>query len=46
VLELVRKNPPKSPLPKITGLPLPQQAKLEDDNNHKSIEYARAQLGM
>jgi hypothetical protein len=46
VLDLVRKNPPKSPLPKITGLPLPQQAKLEDDNNQKSIEYARAKLGL
>ena len=46
VLELVRKNPPKSPLPKITGLTLPEQAKLEDDNNQKSIDYARAKLGL
>ncbi|HKE25702.1 MAG TPA: TIM barrel protein [Bryobacteraceae bacterium] len=46
VLELVRNNPPKSPLPKITGLSLAEQAKLEDGNNQKSIDYARAKLGL
>lgn len=46
VLELVRKDPPKAPLPKTTGLSLPEQAKLEDENNRKSIEYARAKLGL
>jgi hypothetical protein len=46
VLELVRKNPPKSPLPKITGLSLAEQAKREDENNQKSIDYARAKLGL
>jgi 3-oxoisoapionate decarboxylase len=46
VLELVRKNPPKSPLPRTTGLSVADQAKLEDENNRKSIEYARAKLGL
>jgi sugar phosphate isomerase/epimerase len=45
-LEMVRRNPPKSPLPHITGLSLAEQAKLEDQNNGKSIEYARAKLGL
>jgi len=44
VLEIVRENPPKSPLPHVTGLSLPEQARLEDENNRKSIEYARANL--
>ena len=46
VLELVRRNPPKSPLPHTTGLSLADQAKLEDENNGKSIEYARAKLAL
>jgi 3-oxoisoapionate decarboxylase len=46
VLELVRKNPPKSPLPRTTGLSLADQAKLEDENNRKSIDYARSKLGL
>jgi sugar phosphate isomerase/epimerase len=46
VLELVRKNPPKSPLPKTTGLTVAEQGKLEDVNNQKSIDYARANLGL
>src|SRR5262249_23428766 len=44
--DIVRKNPPKSPLPKTTGLSPADQAKLEDENNRKSIEYARAKLGL
>jgi sugar phosphate isomerase/epimerase len=45
VLELVRKNPPKSPLPKITGLSPAEQIKAEDDYNLKCVEYARQNLG-
>ena len=44
--EIVRKHPPKSPLPKITGLSVAEQGKLEDENNRKSIEYARGTLGL
>jgi sugar phosphate isomerase/epimerase len=43
---LVKTHPPKSPLPRTTGLSPADQAKLEDDNNRKSIEYARARLGL
>lgn len=46
VLDLVRKNRPKSPLPLITGLTVAEQASLEDENNRKSINYARAKLGL
>jgi sugar phosphate isomerase/epimerase len=44
--KLVRDHPPKSPLPRTTGLSPADQAKLEDENNRKSIEYARAKLGL
>jgi sugar phosphate isomerase/epimerase len=44
--DIVRKNPPKSPLPRTSGLSVADQAKLEDENNRKSIEYARAKLGL
>ena len=44
--DIVRKNPPKSPLPRTTGLSVADQAKLEDENNRKSIDYARAKLGL
>jgi sugar phosphate isomerase/epimerase len=46
VMDIVRKNPPKSPLPRITGLSPAEQGKLEDDNNRKSIDYARTKLGL
>jgi sugar phosphate isomerase/epimerase len=46
VLDLVAKNPPKLPLPRTTGLSTAEQAKLEDENNRKSIDYARAKLGL
>jgi sugar phosphate isomerase/epimerase len=45
-LDIVRKNPPKSPLPRTTGMSPADQARLEDENNRKSIEYARAKLGL
>lgn len=44
-LELVRKNPPKTPLPKITGLSPSEQVKAEDDYNLQCIAYAREHLG-
>jgi 3-oxoisoapionate decarboxylase len=46
VLELVRDNPPKKPLPHTTGLSPEEQIKLEDDANHKCIEYGRQYLNL
>lgn len=46
VLDLVRKNPPKMGLPKTTGLSAAEQAKLEDENNRRSVEFARGRLGL
>jgi sugar phosphate isomerase/epimerase len=43
-LEIVKKNPPKKPLPKTTGLSLEAQLALENDNVRRSIEWARANL--
>lgn len=40
-LEIVHKNPPRIPLPHTIGLSPEEHLKLEDDNNRKSIEYAR-----
>ncbi len=44
VLELVRANPPKSPLPHTTGMSAEAQLALEDENVRKSIAYARKNL--
>jgi 3-oxoisoapionate decarboxylase len=46
VLDLVRKNKPKKPLPKTTGLSPEAQVKLENDLNAQCIAYARQNLGM
>jgi sugar phosphate isomerase/epimerase len=46
VLGLVKKNPPKKPLPKITGLSPEAQVKLEDDYNRQCIAYARENLAL
>jgi sugar phosphate isomerase/epimerase len=46
VLDLVRKNPPKSPLPKTSGLSIEEHVKLEDKYNQASIEYARKHLDL
>ncbi len=46
VLELVRKNKPKAPLPSIAGLSIPDQVKLERELNLKSVQYAHAHLDM
>ena len=44
VLEIVRKNKPKSPLPRTTGMSPEAQLKLEDDNVQKCLNYARQYL--
>jgi 3-oxoisoapionate decarboxylase len=44
VLELVRANPPKKPLPVIAGLNPADQVKAEDNYNLQCIAYARQQL--
>ena len=46
VLAMVRQNPPKKPLPRIVGLGPDAVVKLEDDNNLKSIDYARQTLNI
>jgi hypothetical protein len=46
ILSLVRNNPPKKPLPRVTGLSPAAASKFEDDNNLKSIEYARQVLSI
>jgi 3-oxoisoapionate decarboxylase len=46
MLELVRKNKPKNPLPRTAGLNPAAQAKLEDENNLKSIHYAQQHLNV
>jgi sugar phosphate isomerase/epimerase len=46
VLDIVRKNPPKRPLPRMTGLSPEAQVKAEDDYNQKCIDYARKNLDL
>ena len=46
MLEIVKKNPPKRPLPRTTGLTPADQLKLEDENNLLSIQWARKNLDM
>jgi 3-oxoisoapionate decarboxylase len=46
VLNLVRKNPPKAPLPRTSGLSAEAAVKLEDDLNLQCIAYARQNLDM
>jgi len=46
VLTIVKKNNPKSPLPKMTGLSLEAQVKAEEDYNARCIAYARENLNM
>jgi hypothetical protein len=45
-LALVKKNKPKSPLPRITGLSDEQAVKLEDELNRRCVEYAHQNLGL
>lgn len=44
ILNLVRKNPPKTPLPRITGLTPEEQVKAEDEYNLKCLDWARKNL--
>ena len=46
VLALVKKNRPKTPLPRTSGLSREQQVKLEDEYNLKCIAYARQNLDL
>ena len=46
VLNLVRHNKPKKPLPKMAGLTPDQQAKAEDDYNGQCIAWARQNLDL
>ncbi|MBN1567808.1 MAG: sugar phosphate isomerase/epimerase [Acidobacteria bacterium] len=46
VLALVKKNPPKAPLPRTSGLSREEQVKLEDECNLKCIAYARQHLNL
>jgi sugar phosphate isomerase/epimerase len=45
-LALVRKNQPKAPLPRITGLSSEAQIKLEDECNLKCVAWARTHLAL
>ncbi len=46
VLALVKKNKPKSPLPRTSGLEREQLVKLEDEYNLKCIAFARQNLNL
>jgi hypothetical protein len=46
VLDLVRKNPPKRPLPRTSGLNQEEQLNAEDDYNRQCIIYARQNLSL
>jgi 3-oxoisoapionate decarboxylase len=46
VLAMVKKNRPKTPLPRVTGLTQEQQVRLEDEYNLKCIAYARQNLDL
>jgi 3-oxoisoapionate decarboxylase len=46
VMELVKNNPPKTPLPRTSQLSAADQLKAEDDYNLACIQYARQNLGM
>jgi 3-oxoisoapionate decarboxylase len=45
-LAMVKKNRPKTPLQRITGLSPEAQIAAEDENNAKCIAYARQNLAM
>ena len=46
VLEMVRANPPKTPLPAIAGKSPAEQVKAEDEYNLQCIAYARRNLNL
>jgi 3-oxoisoapionate decarboxylase len=43
---MVKKHPPKAPLPHLTGLSHEAQLRLEDDHIARSIDFARAHLNL
>jgi sugar phosphate isomerase/epimerase len=46
VLNIVRKNKPKSSPPRTTGMSVEAQLQLEDENIRKSVDYARQHLNL
>jgi 3-oxoisoapionate decarboxylase len=46
IMEIIEKNPPKTPLPKVTGVGPEERVKLEEGYNLASIRYARENLGL
>jgi hypothetical protein len=44
MLEIVKRNPQKRPLPRTSGLDADARLKVEDDGNLRSILWARANL--
>jgi len=46
ILDIVRKNPPKKPLPRIAGLSPAEAVKLENETNLKCIDWARKNLDL
>jgi len=46
IMEIVEKNPPKKPLPRITGLDGAARKQLEEGYNLACIRYAREKLGL
>ena len=46
MLELVKKSPPKVPVPHTAGLSPEAALKLEDDNNRESLVWARKNLDL
>ncbi len=44
-MSLVRKHPPKEPLPRISGKSLPEQLAFEEENNKKCFAWGRKELG-
>jgi hypothetical protein len=44
MLDLVRKIPPKQPLPKTSGMSVQEAAKLEDQYNLACVDYGRKYL--
>ena len=44
LVDWVRKNPPRKPLPKTSGLTPEGALALEDELNQRSIDWARANL--
>lgn len=45
-MDAIQKNPPKKPLPTVSGLDPAARKKLEEDNNLACIRYARQNLGL